>query len=297
MRERMWVAYAFLAPVALVMAVIVLYPLVGSVWSSFTDLNRSNAATVFRPSSEQFVGLQNYITILGSDEFRGRLVWTIVWTAVNVFFHFTLGLGLALLLNQKFRGRTVYRLILMLPWAVPAFISAVSWRYIFNGEYGVLNLFLAGFGVDGPNWLSDPFWAYVAPIIVNVWLGVPFMMVAMLGGLQSIPSDLYEAAEMDGTTPWQRFRHVTLPGLRPVSSTVILLGTIWTFNMFPIIFFVTRGQPAGQTEILVTGAFRAAFEGIRNYSLAATYGVLILSMLVVFASVYKRILKSQGEVF
>jgi arabinogalactan oligomer/maltooligosaccharide transport system permease protein len=122
-------------------------------------------------------------------------------------------------------------------------------------------------------------------------------MVALLGGLQSIPSDLYEAAEMYGTTAWQRFRHVTLPGLRPVSSTVILLGTIWTFNMFPIIFFVTRGQPAGQTEILVTGAFRAAFEGIRNYSLAATYGVLILSMLVVFASVYRRVLKTQGDVF
>ncbi|HEU5324787.1 MAG TPA: sugar ABC transporter permease [Candidatus Limnocylindria bacterium] len=289
MRERMWVAYAFLAPVALVMAVIVLYPLVGSVWSSFTDLNRSNAATVFRPSSEQFVGLQNYITILGSDEFRGRLVWTIVWTAVNVFFHFTLGLGLALLLNQKFRGRTVYRLILMLPWAVPAFISAVSWRYIFNGEYGVLNLFLAGFGVDGPNWLSDPFWAYVAPIIVNVWLGVPFMMVALLGGMQSIPSDLYEAARVDGANRRQQFWNVTLPQLKSVSVAVTMLGIIWTFNLFVVIFLTTGGGPGGRTDILVTESFNLFQAG--QYAAAATYSVIILSLLLVFVTIYQRVFK------
>ena len=108
-----------------------------------------------------------------------------------------------------------------------------------------------------------------------------------------IPGELYEAATIDGASPWQRFRNITLPGLRPVSSTVILLGTIWTFNMFPIIFLVTGGQPAGQTEILVTGAYQAAFEGIRDYSLAATYGVLILSILIVFATVYKRALRTR----
>jgi arabinogalactan oligomer / maltooligosaccharide transport system permease protein len=123
------------------------------------------------------------------------------------------------------------------------------------------------------------------------------MMVALLGGLQSINADLYEASALDGASPWQQFRNVTMPGLRPVSQTVILLGTIWTFNMFPIIYFVSGGEPAGQSEILVTGAFRAAFEGLRNYSLAATYGVLILSMLVVYASIYRRALRSQGEVF
>jgi arabinogalactan oligomer/maltooligosaccharide transport system permease protein len=152
-------------------------------------------------------------------------------------------------------------------------------------------------GLAPVDWFSHRWTSLFAAVVTNVWLGVPFMMVALLGGLQSIPKDLYEAAEVDGATAWQRFRHVTLPGLRPVSSTVILLGTIWTFNMFPIIFFVTGGQPAGQSEILVTGAFRAAFEGIRNYSLAATYGVLILSMLVVYAGVYRRMLRKHGEVF
>ena len=177
MRERAWVAYAFMTPVVIVMAVIVVYPLIGSILSSFTDLDRSNAATVFGPqSTEQWVGLENYTNILTSDAFRETFIWTVVWTATNVFFHFTIGLGLALLLNQRFRGRTAYRLVLMLPWAVPAFVSAVAWRYIFNGDYGFLNLFLENFGIDGPNWLSELPYAYMAPIIVNVWLGIPFMM-------------------------------------------------------------------------------------------------------------------------
>jgi arabinogalactan oligomer/maltooligosaccharide transport system permease protein len=291
MRERMWVAYAFLAPVALVMAVIVIYPLIGSIWSSFTDLNRSNAATVFRPGSEQFIGLDNYVTILGSEEFRGRLLWTITWTAVNVFFHFTFGLGLALLLNQRFRGRTVYRLILMLPWAVPAFISAVSWRYIFNGEYGVLNLFLANFGIDGPNWLSDPFWAYVAPIIVNVWLGVPFMMVALLGGMQSIPADLYEAARVDGANRRQQFWNVTVPQLKSVSVAVTMLGIIWTFNLFVVIFLTTGGGPGGRTDILVTESFNLFQAG--QFAQAATYSVLILSLLLVFVTIYQRVFRTE----
>ncbi len=291
MRERMWVAYAFLAPVAVVMAVIVLYPLVLSILSSFTNLDGGNAATVFRPATSEFIGIENYVSILTGEEFRDRLTWTVVWTAVNVFFHFTLGLGLALLLNQRFRGRTAYRLILLLPWAIPAFVSAVSWRYIFNGEYGVLNLFLANFGIDGPNWLSELPWAYVSPIIVNVWLGVPFMMVALLGGMQSIPQDLYEAARVDGASRRQQFWNVTLPQLKSVSVAVTMLGIIWTFNLFVVIFLTTGGGPAGKTDILVTESFNL-FQA-QQYAQAATYSVIILSLLLVFVSIYQRIFRTQ----
>jgi arabinogalactan oligomer/maltooligosaccharide transport system permease protein len=289
MRERMWVAYAFLAPVVVVMAVIVLYPLVLSIYSSFTNLDGSNQATIFRPSSEEFIGLANYATVLTSEDFRGRLLWTAVWTGVNVFFHYTIGLGLALLLNQKFRGRTFYRLVLMLPWAVPAFISAVAWRYIFNGEYGFLNLLLADLGIDGPNWLSDPFWAYVAPIIVNVWLGVPFMMVALLGGMQSIPADLYEAARVDGATRRQTFWNVTMPQLRSVSVAVTMLGIIWTFNLFVVIFLTTGGGPGGRTDILVTESYNLF--AARELALAATYSVSILSLLLIFVTIYQRVFR------
>ncbi len=287
----MWVAYAFMAPVLVIMAIIVLYPLALSIYSSFTDLSRANAATVFREGSEQFIGLDNYFRVLASEDFRGRFTWTVIWTTVNVFFHFTLGMGLALLLNQRFRGRTAYRLVLMLPWAIPAFISAVAWRYLFNGDYGFINLLLAQFGVQGPNWLSDPFWAYVAPIVVNIWLGVPFMMVALLGGLQSIPADLYEAARVDGANRRQQFWNITLPQLKSVSVAVTMLGVIWTFNLFVVIYLTTGGGPGGRTRILVVEAFNQFQAG--QFAVAATYSVVILSMLLLFVAAYQRAFRTE----
>src|SRR5690606_27706199 len=131
------------------------------------------------------------------------------------------------------------RVLLVLPWAVPAFVSAFSWRFLFNQNFGLINGLLTTVGLDPVAWFDNQWTALLTAIIANVWLGVPFMMVALLGGLQTIPAELNEAATIDGATPWQRFVNVTLPGLRPVSMTVILLGTIWTFNMFPVIYLVT----------------------------------------------------------
>ena len=310
--DRDWYAWAMVLPTVLVLGVLVMYPLVQGIFQSFTDLTESNAQDVIctktlgggeeckdNPNSAEFVGLQNYVELLTGQrgDFWLQFTNTIVWTVSCVAFHYGLGLGLAVMLNRKMRGRSLYRVLLIVPWAVPAFVAAFGWKFLFNPRFGLINQLLVNVGLDPVEWFNHRWTALFAAICTNVWLGVPFMMVAILGGLQSIPGDLYEAAEMDGATPWQRFRNITLPGLRPVSSTVILLGTIWTFNMFPIIFFVTGGEPAGQSEILVTGAYRAAFEGVRNYSLAATYGVLILSILMVFAAVYRRTLKAQGEVF
>ena len=310
--DKHWYAWAMVLPTVIVLGVLVFYPLVRGVLQSFTDLNESNQRSEIctkvlggaetckpNPDAAQFVGLDNYVDILTGQqgEFWLQFVNTLVWTVACVVFHYGLGLGLAVMLNRRFRGRGFYRVALILPWAVPSFVAAFAWRFIFDERFGVINGALEAVGLDPVAWFEHRWTSLFTAIVANIWLGVPFMMVALLGGLQPISSDLYEAAEMDGASPWQRFVNITLPGLRPVSSTVILLGTIWTFNMFPIIYFVTRGQPAGQTEILVTGAYRAAFEGIRDYSLAATYGVLILSILVVYAGVYKRVLRKQGEVF
>jgi len=270
------------------MAVIVFYPLLVGVFQTFTNIDATNQGTRFKPPTWEFVGLQNYIDILTgeSTRFYPVLVWTVIWTVVNVFFHYTIGLALALALNQKFRGRTTYRLILLLPWAVPAYITAISWLFIFNGEYGLLNNILGVFGLPSVSWLSTWPWYYIMPIIVNVWLGIPFMMVVLLGGLQSIPGDLYEAAQMDGASPTQSFWNITLPQLKSVSTTVILLGSIWTFNIFVVIFFITGGGPGGKTEILVTYTYNGFTLG--QYAIAATYGVLIFSLLLVFSSVYRR---------
>jgi arabinogalactan oligomer/maltooligosaccharide transport system permease protein len=299
--SRNWYAWAMVTPVVLVLVVLVLYPLARGLYLSLTDANEANVGRDIGvnhiPSTYKFVGLKNYVNVLSGNDgtFYGRLVWTLEWTAVGVFFHYTIGLGLAVLLNRPMRFRAAYRMMLILPWAVPAFVSAFAWRLILNGNAGPLDAVLVNLGLPSVDWLGQPFTAKLSVIAVNVWLGVPFMMVALLGGLQAIPRELYEAAEVDGATPWQRFRNVTLPGLRPVSGTVVLLGVIWTFNQFPVIFLVTRGGPGGATNILVTQAFDEAFQGVQNYSAASTYGAIILSMLVVFATVYRRRIRANSE--
>jgi arabinogalactan oligomer/maltooligosaccharide transport system permease protein len=300
------------APVVVVLGVLIFYPLIRGVFLSFTNVTEANQVAEIctksitgtqscqpNPNSWQFIGLDNYTRVLGGEvgQFWQWLGITLVWTVACVVFHYGLGLGLAVLLNRPMRFRGLYRILLILPWAVPAFVSAFAWRFMFNQKFGLFNSVLTAIGLDPVGWFDNQWTSLFTAILTNIWLGVPFMMVSLLGGMQTISGELYEAATIDGASPWQKFTNITLPGLRTVSMTVILLGTIWTFNMFPVIFLVTQGQPAGQTEILVTGAYRAAFQGIRNYSLASTYGVLILSILLVFALGYKRALRKQGEVW
>ncbi|MFD5399461.1 carbohydrate ABC transporter permease [Streptomyces sp. NPDC127097] len=297
-----WYAWTMVAPVVLVIGVIIGYPLVRGVFLSLTDANEANVerniGVNHLPATYKFTGLDNYQAVLSDGVFWDRLGWTVLWTVACVSLTFLTGLALANMLNRTLRGRTFYRLALILPWAIPAFISVFTWRMLYNEKNGILNQLLAGGGIDAVPWLNDPTWAKLSVIAVNVWLGVPFMLVALLGGLQSIPGELYEAAEMDGASAWQRFRHITVPGLRAVSSTVILLSTIWTFNMFPVIFLLTRGGPGDATEILVTYAYRLSFiDSPRNFSESAAWGVLILVLLSVVAVVYRRALRKQGEVW
>jgi arabinogalactan oligomer/maltooligosaccharide transport system permease protein len=310
--DRHWYAWAMVAPVVILFAVLIFYPLVRGIVLSFTNLTEANQLSEVctksitgsefcepNPNSWKFVGLDNYGNVLSGQvgEFWQQFVVTIIWTVACVVFHYGIGLGLAVLLNRPLKFRGVYRVLLILPWAVPAFVSAFAWRFMFNQKFGLVNALLSMVGLQPVAWFDHQWTALLTAIITNVWLGVPFMMVTLLGGLQTISAELYEAAEIDGASAWQRFTNITLPGLRSVSMTVILLGTIWTFNMFSVIFLVTGGGPAGQTEILVTGAYKAAFSGIRNYALASTYGVLILSILIVFSMFYRRLLRKQGEVW
>lgn len=292
---RWWFAYAMLVPVVLVMGLLVFYPLVRGALYAFTDADRYTIGNSFTPATYSYIGFGNFQTIVTGTEFRSVIAWTAIWTFANVFFHFTIGLGLAVALNRTIRFRGIYRVLLMVPWAVPSFISAFAWRYMFNNPYGLLDHLLRAVGWSNPPaFLGDPFWAKVAVIMTNVWLGVPFMMVALLGGLQSIDKDLLEAAEVDGAGIVRRFWNVTLPGLRPVAATVVLLGLIWTFNMFNVIFLITGGGPANATQILVTYAYRAAFTDYL-YGEGAAWGVLILSILLVFGLFYRRMIARLGE--
>ncbi|MCP9484517.1 MAG: sugar ABC transporter permease [Gaiellaceae bacterium MAG52_C11] len=284
-----------LLPVALVMGTLIGYPLVRGVILSFTDADRFTIGNAFVPASYQYVGVRNYSDILRNSEFRRVAGFTAVWTFANVFFHFTIGLALALALNRPMRFRGAYRLLLMVPWAVPTFISAFAWRFIFNNPYGFLDQLLGKLGrAEAPAFLGDPTWAQLSVIMTNVWIGVPFTMLALLGGLQAIDGDLLDAAAVDGASALRRFWDVTLPGLRPVAATVILLGLIWTFNAFNIIFLITAGGPGNATQILTTFAYRAAFTDFL-YGQAAAYGVILLSMLLVFGTLYRRTVARMGE--
>ncbi|THA26716.1 sugar ABC transporter permease [Streptomyces sp. RKND-216] len=299
---RHWYAWTMIAPVVAVIAVIIGYPLGRGLYLSLTDADEANVERHIGvnviPATYEFVGLDNYVDILTGPVFWSRLGWTLIWTVGCVSVTFLLGLTLANMLNRQIKGRTFYRIAMIVPWGVPAFVSVFAWRMLYNEKYGILNQILSGGGIDSVPWLSDPTWAKLAVIAVNVWLGVPFMIVAMLGALQSIPGELYEAAEMDGASPWQRFTNITLPGVRSVSSTVILLSTIWTFNMFPVIFLLTRGGPGDSTEILVTYAYRLSFmNSPRDFATSAAWGVLILLLLSVFTVFYRRTLRKQGEVW
>ena len=184
-----------LAPVMIVMGLLVFYPLVRGIMLSFTDADRFSIGNKYVPSSYHYIGFRNYKDILSSSDFRRVAEFSVIWTFVNVFFHFTIGLVLAVTLNRQMRFRGVYRMLLMVPWAVPSFISAFVWRFIYNNPYGFLDQFLQKLGWhDPPAFLGDPTWAKFAVIMTNVWLGVPFMMVALLGGLQAIDNDLLDAA-------------------------------------------------------------------------------------------------------
>ncbi|MFD0308834.1 carbohydrate ABC transporter permease [Streptomyces sp. NPDC127119] len=293
--QKYWYAYAMTAPVVVVLGVLVLYPLVRGIYLTFTDATSLNSARTIGvnhiDATYEFIGLDNYADILWGptayDRFWSHFIWTIVWTALCVLLHYVIGLGLALLLNQKLKGRTFYRLILVLPWAVPTFVTVFGWRFML-ADGGIINSMLDAVHLPSPLWLEDTFWQRTAAIMVNTWCGVPFMMVSLLGGLQSIDPVLYEAAEMDGANAWQRFRNVTLPGLQSVSSTVVLLGVIWTFNQFAIIFLLF-GDTAPDAQILVTWAYYLGFgQQPRDYAQSAAYGVLLLSILIVFTSVYRR---------
>ncbi|MFJ8945719.1 carbohydrate ABC transporter permease [Streptomyces sp. NPDC102395] len=300
--QKHWYAYAMIAPVAIVLGVLVLYPLAYGFYLTLTDANSLNTARTIGvneiEATYKFIGLDNYADILWGptayDRFWSHFLWTIAWTALCVALHYFIGLGLALLLNREFRGRTLYRMILVLPWAVPTFVTVFGWRFML-ADGGVVNAALDALHLPSPLWLEDTFWQRFAAIMVNTWCGVPFMMLSLLGGLQSIDSSLYEAAEMDGADAWQRFRYVTLPGLRSVSSTVVLLGVIWTFNQFAIIFLLF-GDTAPDAQILVTWAYYLGFgQQPRDFAQSAAYGILLLAVLIVFTSFYRRWLSRNDE--
>ncbi|MCA8923137.1 MAG: extracellular solute-binding protein [Planctomycetes bacterium] len=277
------VDYLWVFPAAVAMLALVVVPFVAGA-----------AVSLFAHSQGEwtFVGFSNFLNIVLSRDwpvtsplsFYYTLVVTILWTLTNVFLHVSIGMGLALVLREPWiRLRGVWRALLIVPWAVPNYITALIWKMMFHVQYGAINALL-GFGGEPAqiDWFSSFSMAFSANLITNTWLGFPFMMVVTLGALQAIPRDLEEAAELDGAGAWFRFRHVTWPLLKPALLPALVIGSVWTFNMFNVIYLVSGGQPDSSTEILISEAYRWAFKRDLRYGYAAAYAVLIFGVLFVY---------------
>ena len=308
--------YVYLIPAFLVMAVITFYPLFFQVWMSFHDFGQINFR-VRNPVPAEFIGLENYVRIATSKlqipnfEFLRLVLFNLWWAFSNVVVHIIIGVAVAVVLNTKgLRFRGIYRALFILPVVIPQIIVATVWRNMFDPDAGAVNLGLQGLGglvgisPDHPafnlNWLrqvEDPIsWiplplAFFAMITANSWLGWPLNSVVATGALQSIPGELYEAAEMDGASPWQKFKNVTIPFLRPAMLPYAIYGFVITFNLFFLPFFMTQGEPFGRTEILVTQAYRLAYER-RLFGVAAAFAVYLFLLLLVVTLVTNRLAKA-----
>jgi arabinogalactan oligomer/maltooligosaccharide transport system permease protein len=253
--------------------------------------------------SYRFVGGANFADILQSRgyavteplSFYFTLGVTVGWALVNVVLHVGLGLLLALVLKDPLlRLRGLYRVLLILPWAIPNYITALTWKGLFHRQFGAINGLLALLGVEPISWFTQFSTSFAANVVTNTWLGFPFMMVVSLGALQSIPQDLYEAAEVDGASKWTQFRRITLPLLRPALLPSVILGSVWTFNMFNIIYLVSGGEPGGATDILVSEAYRWAFQRNEQYGFAAAYSVLIFCVLWLYTTATRRLTQTEA---
>jgi arabinogalactan oligomer / maltooligosaccharide transport system permease protein len=306
-------AYLYILPAALVMAVITLYPLLFQTYMSFTDFGLRN----LRPGAPAapFVGLDNYINILQSNiaipnfSFLRLILFNLWWAFSNVVLHVVLGVLIAVLLNtQGLWFKRFYRAVFILPVVIPAIIIATVWRNMYDPSDGAVNLGLQAIGAlfrippeafrtDWLRQIQDPIafiplpLAYYAMLVANTWLGWPLNAVVATGALQSIPKELYEAAEMDGAGPWQRFRHITVTYLRPAMLPYAIYGFVITFNLFHISYFLSGGGPFGRTELLVTQAYRLVNEQ-RLYGAAAAFSVIMFFILLAVTLVTNRLARA-----
>jgi len=284
--------YLLIAPMLIVLSFVMIFPILRNVWMSFFDWYLA------RPNQHPFIGLENYIKLFADKVFIKSLKVTGIYILVTVPARFIFGLGIALLLNQKIRFRGFFRSLIIIPWAVPEVIACLIFIQMFDYQYGVINYWLTNLGVvsESLKWLSTPDLALLAAIIVNVWKGTAWVAIMLLAGLQSIPNDLYEAAEIDGASVIQKFKDVTLPLLKPVSLSVFLLLVLWTVKDFGIIYVLNKGGPVHATEVVSIFIYNKAFTDLRM-GIAAAGGVILLLFSMLFTVIYLRILEREGSVW
>ncbi|MGW2486112.1 carbohydrate ABC transporter permease [Streptomyces sp. NPDC001606] len=286
-----WAAWGFLAPVAVYLAVFYAYPLYRNLDLSLRDYTVRS----FVQGDAPFTGLANYRKVFADPTFTPALLHTAVFTAVCLVFQYAIGLALAVFFNQNFRLSATLRALFLVPWLLPLIVSASTWSWMLNSESGVVNAALHALGITPVNWLTSPSWSLTSVIIANIWIGVPFNLVVLHSGLQSIPASLYEAAALDGANAWQRFWRVTFPLLRPVSAITLLLGLIYTLKVFDIIWIMSKGGPADSSTTFATWSYRLGYGNLLPaFGPGAAVGNLLVVVALAFGLAYLRVQRKQA---
>lgn len=270
---------AFLAPAALVLAAVTLYPIGYVLWLS---LQRYSLIA----EAPEFIGLGNFARLAGDPRFWNALGNTVYFTLVSVALELVLGLVIALLLARAFAGAGALRAVVLLPWAIPTVVAARMWEWMYNGDFGVINYLL---GTD-VNWLGSPLWAIHAAIAMDVWKATPFVALLLLAGRLAIPPALYQAARVDGAGAWRIFRHVTLPLLAPLILVVLIFRTIDAFRVFDAIYVLTGGGPADTTETLSIYAYKLLFQTL-EFGYGSTVAVGVFASVALITGMYVWLLR------
>ncbi|HEY0739359.1 MAG TPA: sugar ABC transporter permease [Herpetosiphonaceae bacterium] len=291
----------YLMPAIVALLLINVFPIL---YTFYISLTNRNGPARFAEGKYEVTGLQNYSRLLGQSDFYLVLGRTMLYAVICVVLFFVVGLTFALILNNPaIKGRAVWRTLLILPWAVPYWITALIWKFMFHGQYGPINQLLRLLGASPPDWLLNGTTAFVAITIVNVWLSFPFFMLILLGGLQAIPLEMYEAADLDGAGWWQKLFRITLPLLRPVAVPAIILSLISTLKIFETIFLMTNGGPVtrlgqpGATELLLVWAYNQGFQGLQRFGLVGAFSIVVFLILAAFTLIYSRFTQATRGVY
>ncbi len=278
--QRFLEPYLYLSPALIIIALVIITPTLVGISYAFQSIELLN------PFNGGWIGLTHFKTLFSDRYFFSALANTLDWTLISLFFQFSLGLGLALLLNRKFAGRKLVQALVFLPWAVPTFLSGLTWAWLFNPIIGILPHWMTSLGMlpEPYNILSDPHLAMYGPIVANVWFGIPFFAITLLAALQSVPSDLYEAAGIDGASSWQVFVKITLPFLAPMIAITVLLRTIWIANFADLIIVMTSGGPANSTQTLPSYIFTTAYRRL-DFGYASAMAVMLLILLLLYTAI------------
>jgi len=280
-----------LLPALIIIVAILAYPMAASLWLSLHHVDLAGGQV-----TQNFVGLANYSDLLDDDTFRLALANSAYFTVGEVVSVIGLGLGVALLLNHPLGQSGLFRVLLIVPWAIAPVANAVLWKWILNANYGILNAILTELGLidDYVTWLGAPGRALNMLLLVDVWKSVPFIALLLLAGLQKIPAMLYRAARLDGANAWQQFWFVTLPSLRTTLAIAVILQTLWSFRLFDLVYVLTRGGPADGTVLLNYLAYRETFNFLHIGYGAAVANVVFFASLIL-AIVYIRLLRPGGR--